>query len=295
MKFAAITMVHCEAVFLKFWLEYYGNQFGLKNLYVFVHGENEVILDLARGANVIRLPRDKVDKNFDVSRTMMMNGLANFLLSSYDGVVVGDVDELVFVDPKREIELGEFIAEFKGKAGALKGFCLNVLDQEGAPDLSFEAGLFEHRFFARTDAMFCKPLVLLKPGRLSIGFHASDHIPYLPEDLFIAHLHDASMRVSHEISAQRKTTLENNRSLIPQKGHFEKWWGRGEEKTNWYVKRSFEMPEEELDIAVPRLSRQLRNNIVDSRFPGMQFMVFRKGRHRPLVRIKVPSRFASVL
>ncbi len=39
------------------------------------------MLDLARGANVIRLPRDKVDKNFDAGRTMMMNGLANFLLS----------------------------------------------------------------------------------------------------------------------------------------------------------------------------------------------------------------------
>ena len=62
---------------------------------------------LAKGCNVIGIPGDP-HKNFDVKRWGLLNNLVGGLRKYYRHVIVGDVGELVIVDPKAEMNLLQF-------------------------------------------------------------------------------------------------------------------------------------------------------------------------------------------
>ena len=95
---AVVTMVRDDAFFLKAWLRHYGEVVGRENCYVVNHGRGAEVAELAQGCNVIGLPGDP-HKNFDVERWSLLNNLFGGLRRYYRHVIVGDVDELVVVDP----------------------------------------------------------------------------------------------------------------------------------------------------------------------------------------------------
>ena len=96
---AAVTMVRDDAFFLRAWLRHYGGMFGRENCYIINHGRGAEVADLAAGCNVIGIPGE-AHRNFDMKRWRLLNNLVMGLRSYYDHVIVGDVDELVVMDPE---------------------------------------------------------------------------------------------------------------------------------------------------------------------------------------------------
>ena len=104
----AVTMVRDDLFFLRIWLDYYGGILGPENCYVINHGRGEAVADMAAEANVIGIPGEH-HKNFDMKRWRLLNNIVNGLRSYYDHVIVGDVDEIVAVDPQAGKNLLEFL------------------------------------------------------------------------------------------------------------------------------------------------------------------------------------------
>ena len=105
---AAVTMVRDDLFFLKAWLRHYGEAFGRENCYIINHGRGAEVSELAQGCNVIGLPGDP-HKNFDMKRWRMLNNFVMGLRCYYNHVIVGDVDELVVLDPDAGTDLKSFL------------------------------------------------------------------------------------------------------------------------------------------------------------------------------------------
>ena len=107
---AAVTMVRDDAFFLRAWLRHYGKMFGRENCYVINHGRGAEVAELAAGCNVIGIPGD-AHKNFDIKRWGLLNNLVCGLRRYYRHVIVGDVDELVVVDPEAGVDLKTWLEQ----------------------------------------------------------------------------------------------------------------------------------------------------------------------------------------
>ena len=106
---AVVTMVRDDAFFLDIWLRHYGGMVGRENLYIVNHGRGEGVARQAAGCNIIGIPGDP-HPNFDMKRWRLLNNLVGGLRGYYDWVIVGDVDELVVVDPAAGQNLTDFLA-----------------------------------------------------------------------------------------------------------------------------------------------------------------------------------------
>ena len=106
---AVVTMVRDDAFFLDIWLRHYGGLVGRENLYIVNHGRGDGVARQAAGCNIIGIPGDP-PPNFDMKRWRLLNNLVGGLRGYYDWVIVGDVDELVVVDPADGQSLTDFLA-----------------------------------------------------------------------------------------------------------------------------------------------------------------------------------------
>ena len=79
-RYAAMTMVHREAVYLRLWIRHYAAIVGRENLYVLVHGGDPEIMQIAEGCRLIYLPRLEVTAAFDRDR---------FALQTVEGIFAG--------------------------------------------------------------------------------------------------------------------------------------------------------------------------------------------------------------
>ncbi len=95
----AITVAYQDYFFLDRWVRHYGGQFGREHLYVLSHGGDPEHDRIANGCNVIRLPRDPAMFRLDHRRWSFLSQFANGMLRYYNWLFVGDVDEVVIVDP----------------------------------------------------------------------------------------------------------------------------------------------------------------------------------------------------
>ena len=97
-RIAAVTMVRDDAFFLDIWLRHYGGLLGRENCYVVNHGRGAGVAQQAAGCNIIGIPGDP-HPNFDMKRWRVLNNIGMGLRSYYDHVIVGDVDDIVIIDP----------------------------------------------------------------------------------------------------------------------------------------------------------------------------------------------------
>jgi hypothetical protein len=184
---AALTMVRDDAFFLEKWLAYYGEMFGRENCYVINHGRGETVARMAEGCNVIGLPGDP-DPNFERKRWRLLNGMVEGLLGYYAHVVVGDVDEIVVMDPETGHTL---LSWLKGKARrrVYTPVGLDVfhrIDREDAPVGDHVIGPRRH---VKLLPYHSKPCVLGRPAQLSRGGHyAKAENLNAPEGMYLLHL-----------------------------------------------------------------------------------------------------------
>lgn len=184
---AVVTMVRDDAFFLKAWLRHYGEMFGRQNCYVINHGYGEEVAELAKGCNIIGIPGDP-HKNFDVKRWSLLNNLFGGLRRYYKHVIVGDVDELVVVDP----EAGMNLLQWLEKADTDRVYTpvgLEVIHRIDIEDQPAEDMILGPRRHVRVAPHYSKPSIVSTPAKLSRGGHFAQYSKlHTPDELYLMHL-----------------------------------------------------------------------------------------------------------
>lgn len=184
---AAVTMVRDDLFFLRAWLAHYGEMFGRQNCYIINHGYGTDVAELAAGCNIIGIPGDP-HKNFDVKRWGMLNSLLGGLRKYYRHVIVGDVDELVVVDPNKGMNLLTYLAEMPDKR-VLTPLGLEVIHRVEIEAEPVGDRIIGPRRFVRPAPHYSKPCIVSAPAKLSRGGHFSQYPKlHTPPELYLFHL-----------------------------------------------------------------------------------------------------------
>lgn len=184
---AALTMVREDAFFLKAWLRHYGGLLGRENCYVVNHGRGADVAALAQGCNVIGIPGD-AHRNFDMKRWRMLNNFVMGLRCYYDHVIVGDVDELVVLDPASGTDLLSFLrAAPVGRV--LTPLGLEVIHRTDIEPEPIGDRILGPRRHVRLAPHYAKPCVISVGTKIARGGHFTQYDRlHTPEHLFLLHL-----------------------------------------------------------------------------------------------------------
>ncbi|MGB5865440.1 MAG: hypothetical protein WBG95_14220 [Sulfitobacter sp.] len=184
---AAVTMVRDDLFFLRAWLAHYGEMFGRQNCYIINHGYGTDVAELSAGCNIIGIPGDP-HKNFDVKRWGMLNSLLGGLRKYYRHVIVGDVDELVVVDPNKGMNLLTYLAEMPDKR-VMTPLGLEVIHRVEIEAEPVGDRIIGPRRFVRPAPHYSKPCIVSAPAKLSRGGHYSQYPKlHTPPELYLFHL-----------------------------------------------------------------------------------------------------------
>lgn len=184
---AAVTMVRDDVFFLQAWLRHYGGVFGRENCYIINHGRGAAVADLAQGCNIIGIPGDP-HPNFDMKRWRMLNNFVQGLRCYYNHIVVGDIDELVVVDPSDGRNLLEYLSDQPQKR-MLTPLGLEVvhrIDLEPEPITDHIIGPRRH---VRLAPHYSKPCIVSHGAKIARGGHFTQFESLIaPDELYLLHL-----------------------------------------------------------------------------------------------------------
>lgn len=184
---AAVTMVRDDAFFLKAWLRHYGELLGRENCYIINHGRGTEVAKQAEGCNIIGIPGDP-HKNFDVKRWGLLNNITGGLRRYYRHVIVGDVDELVVVDPDAGGTLMDFLQ------GAPEGRVYTPVGLEVIHRIDLEEDVITDailgpRRHVRPAPHYSKPCIVSAPVKIARGGHFTQYAKlHTPDQLYLMHL-----------------------------------------------------------------------------------------------------------
>lgn len=228
---AAVTMVRDDAFFLRAWLRHYAGQFGRENCYIVNHGRGAEVARLAAGCNIIGIPGDP-HKNFDVKRWGLLNNLVGGLRRYYRHVIVGDVDELVVVDPEAGVNLAGWLEQAAdNRVYTPVGLeVIHRIDIESAPIGDEILGPRRH---VRLAPHYSKPCIVSAPVKLSRGGHFAQY-PRLhaPDELYLMHLKFCDFSAYAEVMDQRNAVSRDLGGTIKETAIGRHWFAeaRGEDR-----------------------------------------------------------------
>ncbi|MDU8911301.1 glycosyltransferase family 2 protein [Aestuariicoccus sp. MJ-SS9] len=184
---AAVTMVRDDPFFLRAWLRHYGGTLGRENCYIVNHGHGAEVAALAEGCNVIGIPGDP-HPNFDMKRWRLLNGIVGGLRSYYDHVIVGDVDELVVVDPETGVSLLEYLRNTPIRR-VLTPLGLEVIHRIELEPESIGDHILGPRRHVRLAPHYSKPCILSLGTKIARGGHFTQASKLnTPDELYLLHL-----------------------------------------------------------------------------------------------------------
>jgi hypothetical protein len=189
----AITMAYQDYFFLQRWVDYYGAQFGRQHLYILSHGGDAEHARIGAGCNVISVPRDPTLFRLERRRWSLLSQFASGMLRYYNWIFVGDVDEVVLVDPDAAPDLISYMRRYEG-AGVPKSLCPFGIELIHNPELETDpivegAPILSRRRNFRANANYSKPCVIRRDVGFTIGGHANNHLPrVLDPHLYLLHL-----------------------------------------------------------------------------------------------------------
>lgn len=183
----AVTMLRDDLDFLQIWLRHYGDLLGRENCYVVAHGRDPQVLEMAHGCNIVGIPGEH-HKNFDMKRWRLLNNLVMGLNAYYGHVIVGDVDELVVIDPAA----GMTLLDWLGQAPQRRVYTpvglevLHILDEEAEPIGDRVLGPRRH---VRVAPHYSKPCIVSMGTKIARGGHytQSERLN-TPDPLYLFHL-----------------------------------------------------------------------------------------------------------
>lgn len=228
---AALTMVRDDAFFLRAWLRHYGGALGLENCYVVNHGRGEEVADLARGANVIGIPGDP-HPNFDMKRWRMLNNIVQGLRCYYDHVIVGDVDELLVVDPEVGPGLLAFL-QAQPNRRVLTPVGLEVVHRIDVETEEIDGAILGPRRHVRVAPHYSKPCVIAKGVKIARGGHFTQESKLVtPEGLLLFHLKFCDFGTYVEVMNRRNAVTEAVGASVKEASIGRHWFAeaRGEDR-----------------------------------------------------------------
>ncbi len=184
---AAVTMVRDDAFFLRAWLRHYGTLLGRENCYIVNHGRGAAVAELAEGCNIIGIPGDP-HPNFDMKRWRMLNGIVAGLRGYYNHVIVGDVDEIVVLDPDTGLSLLDYLREAPLRR-VLTPLGLEVIHRIDLEHAAITDTILGPRRHVRLAPHYSKPCILSLGTKIARGGHftQADKL-FAPEPLYLLHL-----------------------------------------------------------------------------------------------------------
>ena len=196
-KIAAITMARNDEFFLSRWVEYYGRELGIKNLYIILDGTDQDAPKNANGANVIKLPHREMSRAAgDKYRIGEISNLAEKLFEKYDIVIGCDCDEFLIVDPNTGKTLAEYLSGLKYKT-TVSGLGLDVgQNMNTEKTLNTKKPILEQRGYALLSTRYTKPVVLFRPARWGSGFHSVHGANFhIDKNLYLLHFGAVDMEM----------------------------------------------------------------------------------------------------
>ena len=189
-RIAVITMVRNDDFFLRKWVDYYGDQFGKENLYVYFDGLDQQIPSFCEGCNAFLV--DKIGNQVvaaEKGRLRFLSDKAAALLSNgYDLVIGVDADEYIVVDPKLGISLAQYLSE-QNVTTSLSALGLDFGQKLGEEtDLTHDTPFLSQRKYAQIGTRYTKPAIISRPVVWGSGFHrVKDHNYHIAPDLYLLH------------------------------------------------------------------------------------------------------------
>lgn len=171
-QIAVIATVRNGGIFLPKWIDYYGQQFGQKNLFVTLDGDDQPC------------PRD-VDVNFttiphrplprvpgEKRRAAYLSAQSRMLfMQGYDVVIATDIDEFIVVDPKTGVSLAEYLSVVDG-VESLSALGLDVVQHLGDEgEINPQNKWLAQRRYAQLSSRYTKPSITFKPLNWGSGMH----------------------------------------------------------------------------------------------------------------------------
>lgn len=188
-KICALTMVRNDEFYLRKWVEYYGAELGMENLYVYLDGKDQEIPDWCPGVHVTavdKIPGQVVEA--EKGRLDFLSARAADLLKEYDLIIGVDADEFLVVDPKKGMTLTEYLSQANIDV-SISGLGVDVGQHTGEEgDIRTDDTFLNQRHYARLSTRYTKPCVIAKPVRWGRGFHRiKGHNFHIGKDLFLFH------------------------------------------------------------------------------------------------------------
>ena len=191
-RVAVITTVYNERIFLPIWLTYYGQEFGLNNLYIIDDGSTDGSTDEVGSANVIKVDQPEIDQK---RRCRDVSFFFNEVLKHYDAAIYVDIDEFLVVDPLLRMGLRDFIQ--RSPLDHFNALGLNVIQNpSGEAACSAALGIFEQRRFVQFERGYCKQLIHRQPTFWNIGFHWTTQPVAMAAGLYLFHLRAVDVETS---------------------------------------------------------------------------------------------------
>ena len=189
-RIAAITMARNDDFFLSRWVEYYGRELGVENLYIYLDGLDQNIPQNAQHANVKKFPHtEQAVQRGDTTRILMLADLANKLFADgYDIVIGCDCDEFLVVDPNTNMNLAQYLSQIKNRQ-TVSGIGMDVgMDLNSEHTLDMTQPFLTQRKFALMSTRYTKPVVLFTPATWGSGFHSvKAHNFHIDKNLYLFH------------------------------------------------------------------------------------------------------------
>lgn len=203
---AFVTMVRDEPFFLPRWIAHYAKLVPKAQLYILVDGFDQTLPDAALGCQIIALPRGVPGPGWDRKRWEMLADFAAGLLARFEVVVLNDVDELILADPASQTTLlaGLLRARDLGVISPFAVEMIHRMDLEPLP-LDQSQPILGQRQFARINASYCKPCIISRAVRWTVGGHYATYPElHLDPHLYLFHLRfvDHAMLIARQATRQ---------------------------------------------------------------------------------------------
>ncbi|MBR5625917.1 MAG: glycosyltransferase family 2 protein [Alphaproteobacteria bacterium] len=211
-RIAAITMARNDEFFLSRWIEYYGNEIGYENLYIYLDGTDQTTPKNAGAAHITKLPHSDMTRAAgDKYRIKLLSELANKLLKTYDIVIGCDCDEFLIVDPNTNQTLSEYLSNKKFKY-SLSGLGLDIgQNMNTEKKLDKSKPFLSQREYALLSTRYTKPIVINRPIQWGSGFHRIKNKNFhIDKNLYLLHFGAVDMNMLESKAAARGTDWVNH-------------------------------------------------------------------------------------
>lgn len=187
-KIAVISDATSTDFFFPVWKRYYGDLFGLDNLYIITYSGMRAIFANSGISHIWEINSPYNDE----LRARIVSHLVTVLLETYDVVLRCDVDEFLVPDKEKFSDLREFVE--KNNLPYVTAHGIDILELQTDAELDFGRKiLVDQRKFGIYTTPLNKTSLTTTPTTWAAGFHATDKFPIFSR-LFILHLKYADIK-----------------------------------------------------------------------------------------------------